>query len=51
MRRATSGIAAFELIGTVPRAAKSQLVLKAPEWKLAEFQKLVNEAGQSQAGV
>jgi intracellular sulfur oxidation DsrE/DsrF family protein len=41
--RAMSGIAAFGLLGDMPRAAEAQLVWKAPEWKLAEFQKLVNE--------
>src|ERR1700682_934026 len=41
--RATSGIAAFGLFGGVPRAAEAQLVWKASEWKLAEFQKLVND--------
>ena len=40
---ATSGIAAFGLFGGVPRAAEAQLVWKTSEWKLAEFQKLVNE--------
>jgi intracellular sulfur oxidation DsrE/DsrF family protein len=43
IRRATSGIAAFGLLGGVRRAAEAQLVWKASEWKLAEFQKLVNE--------
>ncbi len=41
--RATSGIAALGLFGGTPRATEAQLVWKAPEWKLAEFQKLVNE--------
>jgi len=41
--RVTSGIAAFGLLGGVSRAAEPQLVWKASEWKLAEFQKLVNE--------
>ena len=41
--RATSGIAALGLFGGMPRAAEAQLVWKASEWKLAEFQKLVNE--------
>jgi hypothetical protein len=41
--RATSGIAAFGLFGGVRRAAEAQLVWKTSEWKLAEFQKLVNE--------
>jgi intracellular sulfur oxidation DsrE/DsrF family protein len=40
--RAMSGIAAFGLFGGLPRAAEAQLVWKASEWKLAEFQKLVN---------
>jgi hypothetical protein len=39
---ATSGIAALGLFGG-PRAAEAQLVWKTSEWKLAEFQKLVNE--------
>jgi hypothetical protein len=30
----------------MPRAAKSQLVWKAPEWKLAECQDLVNESAR-----
>jgi intracellular sulfur oxidation DsrE/DsrF family protein len=38
-----SGIAAFGLFGGVPRAAEAQLVWKTSEWKVAEFQKLVNE--------
>ena len=41
--RATSGIAVFGLFGGVPRAAEAQLVWKTSDWKLAEFQKLVNE--------
>ena len=41
--RAVSGLAAFGLLGGMPRAAEAQLVWKASEWKLAEFQKLVNE--------
>ena len=41
--RVASGITAFGLFGGVPRAAEAQLVWKASEWKLAEFQKLVNE--------
>ena len=41
--RATSGIAAYCLLGGVPRAAEAQLVWRTSEWKLAEFQKLVNE--------
>ena len=41
--RATSGIAALGLFGGMPRSAEAQLVWKASEWKLAEFQKLVNE--------
>jgi intracellular sulfur oxidation DsrE/DsrF family protein len=41
--RATSGIAAFGLFGAVPRVAEAQLVWKTSDWKLAEFQKLVNE--------
>jgi hypothetical protein len=41
--RAASGIAALGLFGGMPRAAEAQLVWKASEWKLAEFQKLVNE--------
>jgi intracellular sulfur oxidation DsrE/DsrF family protein len=41
--RAASGIAAFGLFGDGPRAAEAQLVWKASEWKLSEFQKLVNE--------
>jgi hypothetical protein len=41
--RATPGIAALGLFGGTPRAAEAQLVWKASEWKLAEFQKLVNE--------
>jgi hypothetical protein len=40
--RAKSGIAALGLFGGLPRAAEAQLVWKASEWKLAEFQKLVN---------
>jgi hypothetical protein len=40
---ATSGVAAFGLFGGLPRAASAQLVWKASEWKLPEFQKLVNE--------
>ena len=42
VRRATSGIA-FGLLCGVPRASEAQLVWRASEWKLAEFQKLVNE--------
>jgi|HubBroStandDraft_6_1064221.scaffolds.fasta_scaffold92161_3 hypothetical protein len=41
--RSASGIAAFGLFGGVPRAAEAQLVWKASQWKLGEFQKLVNE--------
>jgi intracellular sulfur oxidation DsrE/DsrF family protein len=41
--RATSGIAVFGLFGGAPRAAEAQLVWKSSEWKLPEFQKLVNE--------
>ena len=40
--RVTSGIATCGLFGGVPRAAEAQLVWKASEWRLAEFQKLVN---------
>lgn len=40
---AVSGIAAFGVFGGLPRAAHAQLVWKAPEWRLAEFQKLTNE--------
>lgn len=43
VRRTTSGLAAFGLFGGSPRAAQAQLVWKASEWKLAEFQKLINE--------
>jgi hypothetical protein len=41
--RSASGIAAFGLFGGVPRAPEAQLVWKASQWKLGEFQKLVNE--------
>ena len=34
---------AFGLLGGTPRSAEAQLVWKASEWKLAEFQKLLNE--------
>ena len=37
-----SSVATFGLLGTVPRVAEAQLVWKASEWKLAEFQKLAN---------
>jgi intracellular sulfur oxidation DsrE/DsrF family protein len=36
-------MAAFGLFGGVPRAAEAQLVWKTSDWKLAEFQKLVND--------
>jgi hypothetical protein len=42
VRRTASGLAAFGLFGGSPRAAQAQLVWKASEWKLAEFQKLIN---------
>src|SRR5258706_3021816 len=41
--RAASRIAAFALFGGVPREAEAQLVWKTSEWRLGEFQKLVNE--------
>jgi intracellular sulfur oxidation DsrE/DsrF family protein len=41
--RAASAIAASGLFGGAPCAAEAQLVWKTSEWKLAEFQKLVNE--------
>jgi intracellular sulfur oxidation DsrE/DsrF family protein len=41
--RMMSGIATLGLSAGTPRAAEAQLVWKASEWKLAEFQKLVNE--------
>ena len=41
--RATSGIAAIGLFGGMHRAGQAQPVWKASEWKLAEFEKLVNE--------
>jgi hypothetical protein len=40
---ATSGIAAFGFLGGAPWGAHAQLVWKASEWKLAEFQKLTDE--------
>lgn len=43
VRRATSAFAAFGLFGAVPRAANGHLVWQASEWKLAKFQKLLNE--------
>lgn len=46
VRRATSGIATLGLIGGVPRAAKSELVWKASEWRLAEFQNLVSQSAR-----
>jgi hypothetical protein len=46
LSRATSGIAAFGLFGGARREAEAQLVWKVSEWKLAEFQKLVNESAR-----
>ena len=43
VRCAASGIAALGLLRGLPRAAEAQLVWKASEWNLPEFQKLVND--------
>ena len=43
LSRATSGIAALGLFGGVRREVLAQLVWKTSDWKLADFQKLVND--------
>jgi hypothetical protein len=40
--RAAASMTALGLFSGVPRAAKAQLVWRTSEWKLADFQKLVN---------
>jgi hypothetical protein len=40
--RAAAGLTALGLFSRAPHAAEAQLVWKTSEWKLAEFQKLVN---------
>jgi hypothetical protein len=40
--RAAAGLTTLGLFSGAPRAAEAQLVWKTSEWKLAEFQKLVN---------
>src|ERR1700750_336521 len=46
IRGAASGIGAFALFGGAPRSAEPQLVWKASEWKLSDFQKLVEESAR-----
>jgi intracellular sulfur oxidation DsrE/DsrF family protein len=43
VHNAISGVATVCLFGGAPRLAEAQLVWKASEWKLPEFQNLVNE--------
>ena len=43
LSRAAAGLATLGLFSGAPQATEGQLVWKASEWKLAEFQKLVND--------
>jgi hypothetical protein len=43
LSRAAAGLAALGLFDVAPHAAKAQLVWTTAEWKLADFQKLVND--------
>ena len=43
LSRAAAGLAALGLFGVAPHAAEAQLVWTTAEWKLADFQKLVND--------
>ena len=43
LSRAAAGLAALGLFDVAPRAAEAQLVWTTSEWKLADFQKLVND--------